>query len=642
MTIKSFEIYFTAEGSFEAQVLPSSLGEATSYVTSPFTTSKVDLGTMSSNDGVFSYKYDEVTDVVAYTHLYQEDAVSGGKPADVATNKNIHPVLVDGNGGYAFGNDTYYMEPPTTLTTPSGWDKNPIGFRVVGATFNYKWGTATTGGTQQLAAGVRITGSNNYNLNAELQFTRSSFTWQVDEYGNLYTGSGEYKKYLACYGDGNERSLSLSSVATGDLARWNLRVGTYNGNLRVYYLSDGGNYYLLNYRTVTEGGSEHVRGFCTLNQTSSLASYSETGSQTITLPSYTPGAYTLTIYDKDGTTVKETIKVNSASDADTYELTGLNNDAVKFQVSGLEGDAQALIDVTLKLQALNPYINSMNIVCEDTPKELQMTQTFTASDFAVSGGEFVFYVPSKYDGQTLNLSFKDLYSNYGDNTYYGETASLTNSRYSFVTSEYFTGHKNIYENTTEVANSDYENKVVTATAGNIRFKFNNAEDIEEGTATVLQEYQFDYDTYQTTTDPDGSGNTGDYINCSVVAGNGTQEAGTFYLFTADETRYNIAPTTAMQHRFYAFYRMDIKVVAKDYTPVATWTKLYDKTFYGEGNTNMKSDSQWGVKLETTDNGEKVTGYLSYAVAKVLSISLWISLACAFKSIISLMRILLRS
>ena len=42
LTIESFEIQFTAEGTFEADVVPSSVGKATSVVRSPFKTNKID------------------------------------------------------------------------------------------------------------------------------------------------------------------------------------------------------------------------------------------------------------------------------------------------------------------------------------------------------------------------------------------------------------------------------------------------------------------------------------------------------------------------------------------------------------------------------------------------------------------------
>ncbi len=453
VSIKSFEIYFTAQGTFDADVLPAESGPAVSVLQSPFSTSKMDIGAVKWNNtlNVWYYDYTNVRDLIAYNWLYQEGAISEGKPTeDVATNKHIFPVEVDGKGAYAFGNDTYYIEPPTTIHTSTGAEA-PIGYRIVGATFDYKWGTATTGGTRQISDGYRVRVRYNnadYYLNDNLDFVQTNennaFVWQVDEFGNLYTGT-DYKRYLACFGEGVERIISLSSSASGHEATWNLKV---DNNNRVYYYSDGGNYYYLHYRRGQEGSTYHLRGYVTRDYSTSsndIATASSTGSHNITIPSFTPGAYKLEIFGTNPDTPVETVTVNSTADADVYELSGLNNDAVKFRISGLDSDKQALVNVTLKLEALNPYIDKMDVVCHDpinpetNKPTLELSQPFTASDFSVSGGKFIFYVPSDYSDDLLTFTFSNLYSHYGDNTYYIGTPDQTNetARYSFVTSDYF-------------------------------------------------------------------------------------------------------------------------------------------------------------------------------------------------------------
>ena len=636
VSIKSFVVYFTAEGTFEADVVPSTSGEATDYVKSPFTTSKIDVGAIKTTDNMYVYDFTGVRDLIAEAHLYQDNAVAGGKPAHVDGEKNIYPIEVDGAGAYAFGNDTYFLEPPTTIHTASGWE-SPIGFRVIGAKFEYKWyDEGTEGRTITVPDACYIRGSYPNNsgnartggyLNDNLDFASNEFAWLIDEYGNIYreytdAGGEKYRKYLACFGEGDERVLSLSSSATGSEAKWNLRIedGTGN-NRRVYYHSDGGNDYYLTWRIRQEGGTYHSRGYVIKNHTTGndLANGTTNGSHTIEIPAFNPGNYTLKIYGTDKDTPVETFEVNSASDAGTYELLGLNNDAVKFEISGLgttgEGrqPQQALVKVTLMLQALNPYIKSMNIVCHDPNEQLNLSQSFTASDFKVSGGKFKFYIPEGYEDQKLTFSFSDLYSDYGDETYYQGTNLQQNgqARYSFVTSDYFIGSKDLY---TSDPNADYRTKVVTTVAGDKRFKFNNAEDLEtsSGSSTddkFLQEYAFSYDDYI-----DQEGVTKGSFSPVKLAVNlaGVEKGGTFYVFTADETRYNIAPTTAWQHRAYAFYRMDIELEAKSYTPDLTWTKVYDedKTIYLDKDGNESTKSQWGLKLGCKDGNNKVTGYLT--------------------------------
>ena len=90
---------------------------------------------------------------------------------------------------------------------------------------------------------------------------------------------------------------------------------------------------------------------------------------------------------------------------------------------------------------------------------------------------------------------------------------------------------------------------------------------------------------------------------------------TRYVFTTDETRYNIAPTTAWEHRSYAFYRMDIELVAKNYIPKLEWTKVYDNTLYVDKDGNAAENDMWGLKLKAQDEVDGAIvdvdgGYLS--------------------------------
>ena len=687
VTIKSFEIWFTAEGTFNADLTPNKAGAAVSAVQSPFTTSKMDIGALQYNNQtqLYYYDYTKVQDLIAYNWLYQEDAISDGVPTSDATNKNIYPLVVDGNGVLAFGNDTYFVEPPTTIRTASGWE-SPIGYRVVGADFKCNWGTATPEGNIQVASGYRIQSGNRY-LNDHLDFAdvnqNNAFIWHEDEYHNLYfettvgtgTSARTYRKYLACFGEGATRMLSLSSSASGTEATWNLKIDNDN---HLYYESDSHNMYYLHVEDRQEGSTTHYRGYVTLNQTTDLAIAASTGGNVnIPVPAFNPDSYTLEIYDKTGTSVVETIEVtesNAGTDATKYKLEGLNNDAVKFKISGLANGCQALVNITLHLEALNPYIDKMDIVCHDevnteTGKpNLELTQSFTSNDFSVSGGKFIFYVPTDYRDVPLTFTFSDLYSKYGDNTYYNDVEHMQmngNARYSYVTSDYFklfSGNQvggindfpvngGLYDTAYKTNNKGsngpdagtgnyfpYTSKVFTSTAGNVRFKFNNAEDLASSTGSLI-EYPFSATTYLSNYgDPDwkqSSGKpqeTGAFIPCILIANPDASPTGTqyqktdiFYVFTADETRYNIAPTTGLQHRSYAFYRMDIELEARTFTPKFTYEKIYDKTLQlvdvkdAQGNvtdTKEIEDSMWGLTLDAEEEldevtGDKIIGYFTY-------------------------------
>ena len=501
LTIESFEIRFTAEGTFTANVKPTEASDvAVSMDASPFKTNKIDIGEMKnhtqpgSNNQAFSYTWEEVKDLDAFNYIYQDDALKtdaslGGKvPADEATTKNI--TKVDNGGGnlyYGLKNDIYFVEPPIEIEN-SAHNMVPIGYRIVGGAINYALGSED---------------------------------------------------------------------------------------------------------------------------------------------------YFIQLYDRTGakiTTADGLIEVNSSNATGSIDLGILNNDAIKFEILGSQTDGsfsstggKALITVDLYLQALNPYIDKMDIVCHDDRDVLQLTQTFTADNFSVAGDRFIFYVPADYGNEWLNFTFSGLYSKYGDETYYDRSGTGA-ARYSFVRSPYFItvdgdGDGGLYNNTAYSADHTYTDKVYTVDAGKYRFKFNNAEDLAaagNNATGTFTEYPFSVSKYLTTPNPgdktatpaiEPSSDLGTFIECKLHA----QEAksGTYYVFTADETRWNIAPTDGWQHRYYAFYRMEIELRAKTFSPKLTWKKIYDKTFYNDGEGD-KEDSMWGLELDVAEeNGQKVTGYLTY-------------------------------
>lgn len=628
LSIKSFTVYFTAEGTFSADVKPATDGSVRSVVMSPFQTSKIDIGNLKTetknNRTFFAYDYHNVRDLDGYTYLYQSDAVADGVAVEGTETKHIYSVKVDGKNQYAFGEGTYYVESPTTIHTQTGLEA-PVGYRIVGAKFTPLWGTETQGRTET-RTNYYVTytsGGTTYYLNDQLHFTTNKFAWSYDENtSGLYMGSGDNIRYLACTGSGDTRTVTTSSDPNGN---WNLEVFTRNGNTYLGWSE---------WNTFMGGQRQgYVTGTTNSSQTVSMVRYNGAPSnaarvtsetETVTIPAYKPGTYTLNVYDKTGKN-PHAIEISGATDSDLnepYDMGKLNNDAVKFSISGLQEGKQALVAISVEMQALNPYINSMDIVCKDPTEQLRLTQTFTAENFMVSGGSFKFYIPSdpQYAEADMKFSFENLWSKDGDETYEGEGTGF--GRYSFVSSPYFAtvdgvDDDGIYDDACdpELASTT---KIYATNVGNIRFKFNNAEDLG-GSSTGeghLEENPFSVSAYLGSEDPDGSGETGAFDQIVLNASVENQKSDVAYLFTADETRYNIAPTTAWQHRSYAFYRMDVELVARSYTPELTWTKVYDenKTCYADQDENGKdvdaNKSMWGVKLGTLDNGNKVEGYLS--------------------------------
>lgn len=584
VTIKHFELHFTAEGDFTEHVAPvlvSDIQSPVSYYEMPFTTSKLDIGPIKPNSKngsktYYSYNYKNVADLTANMIIYQQDAINAKKEAaDVAANKHISAFVMDNKTHFGLGNDTYFVETPTTATTKKG-DNLLLGYRIVGAKFNcayakerkysefkihYKkfWGSTyyltETGGTSTNAA--------------------QAAKWFIDDNGYMRIGN----TYLQV-----DNSGAISVTPNKKMASVIRRDGD--------NIICGNKYLRLGSGKKLEFGSQN-----------SAASAEETGTN-ITISKGAP--YTLKIYDKTGKNVVQKIDIKNANDAGSYELTDLNNDAVKFEVSGLTGaDKQAVVSVDVTMQALNPFIHSIDIVCHDWADAHPMTQTFTANDFSVRGGKFTFYVPEDFSvkegqQQPCKFTFENLYSLYGDKTYYAGTEKQKdgNARYVFIESPYDQNFKGLYDDAYD-PNADYKQKVKALVSGTKAFRFNNADELGNNSTSpdikYFNEFPFSKKAY-----------SGEFKELSLMK-DGSEVR---YLFTADETRYNISPATATEHRSHAFYVMDIQLVLKQYKPKFTWVPIYTSTCYEKNGKDVEKP-QYGLKLGTTEMGESgKMGYLT--------------------------------
>lgn len=588
VTIKHFELHFTAEGDFTEHVAPvsvSGIQSPVSYYEMPFTTSKLDIGPIQPNSKngsktYYSYDYKNVADLTANMIIYQQDAVNAQKEAaDVAASKHISAFVMDNKTHFGLENDTYFVETPTTATTKKG-DNLLLGYRIVGAKFNCayakerKYSEFKIHYKKFLGSTYYLTETGGTSTNAA-----QAAKWFIDDTGYMRIGN----TYLQV-----DNSGAISVTPNKKMASVVRRDGD--------NIICGNKYLRLGSGKKLEFGSQN-----------SAASAEETGTN-ITISKGAP--YTLKIYDKTGKNIVHKIEIKNADDAGSYELKNLNNDAVKFEVSGLTGaDKQAVVSVDVTMQALNPFIHSIDIVCHDWADAHPMTQTFTANDFSVRGGKFTFYVPEDFSvkegqQQPCKFTFENLYSLYGDKTYYTGTEKQKdgNARYVFIQSPYDQNFKGLYDAAYD-PNADYRGKIQAIVSGTKAFRFNNADELgNEVHSTDIKyfnEFPFSKEAYKKTTG-------GEFKGLSLVK----DDSEVRYLFTADETRYNISPATATEHRSHAFYVMDIQLVLKQYKPKFTWVPIYTSTCYEKNGKDVEKP-QYGLKLGTTEIGESgKMGYLT--------------------------------
>lgn len=600
-TIKSIELYFTAEAEFEEEGVPGAPDEIISngvnMVGSEFTTGKLDLGVVKPNtkSGVtyYSYDYQNVIDLTAKNWLYEEGAVTADKKLpETAGSGKIQVLQNDGQLYYALGNGTYYIETPTETKNQNG-KTIPLGYRITGAqikahygkqanastitydgktgTISARWGRTTyylqTDGTWDTGYGAQWTQTKT----GQLQSGNYYLSVQKNTYSDWM--GRQYVEYIANgttdINEANSFTLSNGRVKYGDLTL------SITGNERARFME--------------KEGSNNI-----------FAAWNVINSST-TNPAFTPSDFKLELYGTNKDKVEGMANVSSSNTDATLSVGSLNNDAVKFTISGLKDGTKALITYNLTMEQLNPFINTLDIVCHSKKMEGQtISQQFTSNDFQVAGGAFHFYVPTAFADANNNctFTFENLTSKYMDPTYGHGTNG--NGRNYFVKSAYYNkyGDGKQYE-----AKGDEEAsmKVSTAMCADQPFKYNNAHELANdkvsATAATLEEYPYSEALY---TASDGSGTStgekGTFTNEIELAVN--SPAKDCYLTTGDETRYNIAPTTAMEHRYYAFYLMEIDLDVQEYDAYCRMTKLYKNTCY-EGDLEKP---MYGGTFEAYEKG----------------------------------------
>ena len=471
---------------------------------------------------------------------------------------------------YALGNGTYYIETPTETKNQNG-KSIPLGYRITGAQIKAHYGTAAGSSTVSFDS---KTGT--------ISYTTSGW------WGTTY--------YLQTNGKWGNSPVQWTHTKTGKLQSGNyyLTVQEHTSNGRTSYIAnrttnkDEASAFTISNNQVKYGDlylSYYSNDRARFYSDNDYAATWTANTGYVTNPAYKPSNFKLELFGTKKDNVERTEDVSSSNTDATLSVSGLNNDAVKFTISGLKEGTKALITYNLTMEQLNPFINTLDIVCHSKKMNGQtITQQFTSNDFQVAGGAFHFYVPAAFADENNNctFTFENLTSKYMDSTYGHGTNG--NSRNYFVKSAYYNKYGDGMQYTA-TGDEDASTKVSTAWCANQPFKYNNAHELANdnvsATATTLEEYPYSEARY---TASDGSGTiTGEKgtftDNIELQVNSGSKDC---YLTTGDETRYNIAPTTAMEHRYYAFYLMKIDLDVQEYDAYCRMKKLYDPTCY-EGN-----------------------------------------------------------
>lgn len=554
--VTSFVVTFECTDKFNESLHAgvTKLDNPVSCIALPFQTHRTDLGKIdeTTKEGYTSYKYDykNVKDLSADFLLYDQAGVVGGTAvAGTAGDGAISSVYYNGQLTFVgLKNNTYWLETPTDAITQND-KRTPVGYRIVGARLLYANNAHSIG--FQKGDKIYITDGNGRYMNSSLEFTTTKVEWTYGEDGKVWTKSGNSTYYLRHYtGSFLFPTVSLKTTTKAKQA------SVYNTKgLNLFYGSVE-NAYIISYdasgNAVYDKDPKNNAVVVNANPT----------------PETSTG-FTIKLYDKTGEAVAQQAKVDANHVEGDLVLEKINNDAIKLQIEGLEKGQEAFVCFQVQLEALNPYIDKMDITCTQPSGEQALKKQYLADDFTIgTDGKVDFGVPSNFGKTGLRFAFDGLHSKSADETYpAGQVGEY--SRYHFVKSDYYNLiGEDLQVHRSEAANYDYAKKIRVDEAGDKAFRCNNSDLFKAGTtgsATFYyEEYRYTNAAYNT---------QGGQWN-KMVANSGDDYVKR-YIVVCDETRYNIAPTTTPRHAIYAYYSTDLKLTTVDYTPEITYTKVYD-------------------------------------------------------------------
>lgn len=583
--VTSFVVTFECTDKFNESLHAGVTGLANpvSCIALPFQTQRTDLGKIErSTQGYTSYKYNyqNVKDLSADFLLYdQAGVVNGTAVAGTAGDGAISSVYYNGQLTFVgLKNNTYWLETPTDAITQNG-KRTPVGYRIVGARLLYANNAHSIG--FQKGDNIYITDGNGKYMNHQLKFTTTKVQWTYDVDGKVSTRSGNETYYLR-HDTGPWWNPTVSLKTTTNRSE----ASVYNTKgLNLFYGSVE-NAYVISY------------------DASGNAVYDKDPKNNAEVVNANPTTrFTIKLYDKTGETVAQQAQVDANNAEGELVLEKINNDAIKLQIEGLEEGQEAFVCFQVQLEALNPYIDKMDITCTQPSGKQALKNQYLADDFTIgTDGKVDFGVPTNFGTTGLRFAFDGLHSKSADETYpAGQVGKY--SRYHFVKSDYYNLiDENLQAHRSKAADYDYTKKVRVDVAGDKAFYCNNSDKFKAGTTGsgtfYYEEYRYSNAAYNT--------QGGQWKEMVANSGDNYVKR---YIVVCDETRYNIAPTTTPRHAIYAYYSTDLKLTTVDYTPEITYTKVYDDAVIPTGpDKNYYVGATLRLRDETGSLLPEGTGY----------------------------------
>ena len=561
------KITFTVDEPFEISI-PNESGGTEVH------TGLVDLGEFKNNDhGAWTFTDTNVTDVQDFGFFGLDDADSD---IPVGTTK------VDGEDYvWTVKNGTFYLEAPKTFRVTAAKMKFLSRGVETEASTEYNPVTSVTSGGKYIigngTAFLRITGTSNYTVSTTTDKELAT-VWTVTSNGSgaYYIYSEDYKMYL--YANNN---LALSTGTTvgfnGTTAAWTYN--TTNGYLSMAYRGRTGpaNTYYLQFNNnnnigVTTTGSGKIAHPFTQVVT--------TNAQTLAA-----GTYTATVYGTDPDSPVQECQLSPDNPEATVTLGNLNNDAVKFKIDGLTGDEVGVFRVSIDALMLDPFV-----------------QTIETAYIEEEGGNPV---------STVSSSSENLKFNNGETIVVpipGTSAGDADKKYQLVFRNAFNENRSINVSDNPCGNglSNYyiidSPHEVTGTgsyvdadrAGTVELEFTNIKQVKAGTASRLQDNEFDKTAAQ-------------YEEIKLK----NEEAKSVYIYSADKPTYVLLPEVRRtEHVAYCYYQAKVMPYVVEEVPDLEMADvsdiiIYESTLKGANNKNKNIGKDSNVDRKHYFYGVKV-------------------------------------
>lgn len=594
--VVSFVVTFECTDKFGEILRPDASdlsSSAVSCISLPFQTQRVDLGQIEkTTDNAYTsykYSYENVKDLAADFLFYDESGIVSGKAVPrTAGNKTIKAMVNTDNRAFlGVKNSTYWLETPTEALAQDNKTEIPVGYRIVGARVVY---SNSVNPDIEKGDDVYITDGNGRYMNADLKFTETKVAWKYGTDGKVYTQSGNSTVYLR-----HVRTLSWGYIHSLKTTTNSSEASPFETDgLNLYYHSSSNNRYVISYDDDGNAGYGNAQQYAEVYNANATQGSNH--------------SFKLSVYDKTGENIFKTVEVSKDNPFGDIVLEKINNDAIKLKVEGLVGDNLAYLCLEVQLEALNPYIDKMDITCTEPTGKKTLKNQYLADDFTIGlDGKVDFAVPSKFGDKNLKFAFDGLHHKNADETYTNIGAQGQYSRYHFVNSDYYNLiAEKLQEHRTEAAYYDYTKKIAVSVAGNKQFVCNNSDKFAAGT-TGDEKFYYHENRYSKSA---YAAQGGAWSEVKANSGDDYQKR---YLIVCDETRYNIAPTTKPRHAYYAYYSTDLKLTTVDYTPEITYTKIYDNGVLPTGPDN---NVYVGAKVSLKDkSGNAVSNGTGYVYAK---------------------------